>query len=318
MPMQVFRKLEDIPRDFGPTVVSVGNFDGVHLAHQYVISEMVRSARRIGARAVALTFDPHPIRILRPREAPPLITPIPYKLRLLEQTGLDAVAVLPFSRDLSLMPPFEFAEHVLATSLRAIEVHEGFNFRFGHRAEGDVERLAAFGRKLGFDVVVHQPMRIRGHVVSSSEIRKLIRSGNVDRPRHLLGRPFTILATPGPGRGYGHRYTVPTINLSRYDELVPGIGVYVTHITIHGERFNAVTNVGNRPTFGSDSFAIETHILNFHPIDLADDTELELTFLHRLREERKFPSTEALREQIGRDVQKAQRYFELAASLVDV
>ncbi len=314
--MQVFRKLDEVPKDFGPTVVSVGNFDGVHRAHRYVISEMVRSARRLGARAVALTFDPHPIRILRPREAPPLITPMPYKLRQLEQTGLDAVAILPFSRDLSMMPPYEFAEHVLSTSLRAVEVHEGFNFRFGHRAEGDVERLRAYGKKLGFEVVVHKPMEIRGHIVSSSEIRKLIRAGNVDRPRHLLGRPFTVLSTPGPGRGYGHRYTVPTINLARYDELVPGIGVYITLIRIHGEIFQAVTNVGNRPTFGPDSFAIETHILNFHPIELSDDTEVELTFLHRLREEQKFPSVEALREQIGKDVQRAQRYFQLAGKLV--
>lgn len=316
--MHVFRKPDEIPAEFGPTVVSVGNFDGVHRAHQYVIGEMVRRARTIGARSMAITFDPHPIRILRPREAPPLITPMPQKLRLLEQTGLDGVLILPFSRDLSMMPPYEFAEAILSTAVHAVEVHEGFNFRFGHRAEGDVERLKEFGRKLGFEVFVYQPMKIRGHVVSSSEIRRIVQRGNMDRPRHLLGRPFSILGNPGRGRGYGHKYTVPTINLSRYEELVPQNGVYITRIAVSGEVFDSVTNIGNRPTFGPDSFAIETHILNFHPIDLADDTELELTFLHRLREERKFPSTEALREQIGRDVQKAQRYFELAASLVDV
>jgi riboflavin kinase / FMN adenylyltransferase len=309
--MFTFRKLDEIPSDFGPTVVSVGNFDGVHRAHQYVIGEMVRRARALNARAVAVTFDPHPIRILRPREAPPLITPVPQKLRLLEQTGLDAVVMLPFSRDLSMMPPFEFAETILSDGLGAIEVHEGFNFRFGHRAEGTMTRLLEYGRKLGFEVIEYQPQKIRGHIVSSSEIRKLIQAGNMDRPRHLLGRPFSIFSNPGAGRGYGHRYTVPTINLARYDELVPGIGVYVTRIAVAGEVFNAVTNVGNRPTFGPDSFAIETHILDFHPIELSDDSPIELTFLYRLRDERKFESTDALKEQIGCDVKSANRYFHL-------
>jgi riboflavin kinase / FMN adenylyltransferase len=307
-----FRKLDEIPPDFGPTVVSVGNFDGVHRAHQYVIGEMVRRARALNARAVAVTFDPHPIRILRPREAPPLITPVPQKLRLLEQTGLDAVVMLPFSRDLSMMPPFEFAETILSDGLGAIEVHEGFNFRFGHRAEGTMARLREYGRKLGFEVIEYQPQMIRGHIVSSSEIRKLIQAGNMDRPRHLLGRSFSIFSTPGAGRGYGHRYTVPTINLARYDELVPKIGVYITRIAVSGEVFNAVTNVGNRPTFGADSFAIETHILNFHPIELSDDSPIELTFLHRLRDEQKFDTIDALQEQIGRDVQSANRYFHLS------
>jgi riboflavin kinase / FMN adenylyltransferase len=314
--MQVFRKFEEIPSDFGPTVVTIGNFDGVHRAHQYVIGEMVRRARTIGAKAVALTFDPHPIRILRPREAPPLITPFPGKLKLLEQTGLDAVVILPFSRDLSMMPPFEFAEEILSTSLHAVEVHEGFNFRFGHRAEGNVERLKEFGRKLGFAVFEYQPMKIRGHIVSSSEIRKLIQAGNMDRPRHLLGRPFTIYANPGRGRGFGSKYTVPTINLARYDELVPKHGVYITQITVSGETFNSVTNVGNRPTFGADSFAIETHILDFHPIELTAESEIALTFLHRLRDEMKFPTTEDLKAQIGRDVARAQRYFSHCANLV--
>jgi riboflavin kinase / FMN adenylyltransferase len=135
----------------------------------------------------------------------------------------------------------------------------------------------------------------------------------VSRARHLLDRPFAILSTAGRGRGYGSKYTVPTINLSRYDELVPTDGVYITRTRVGEECFNSVTNVGNRPTFGVDSFAIETHLLNFHPIALTAETEVELHFLHRLRDEIKFPSVEALKEQIGRDVRKAQRYFSLAA-----
>ena len=309
--MQIYRRLEDLPKDFERSVVSVGNFDGVHRAHRRVISNMVQRAHELKAKAVVVTFEPHPIKILRPSEAPPLLTPREYRLRLLAETGADAIIVLPFSRDLSMMPPYEFAEEILSDALHAVEVHEGFNFRFGHRAEGNVERLKEFGKKLGFDVVVYEPMKIRGNVVSSSQIRRLIHAGDMANARHLLARPFSILSTPGRGRGYGTRYTVPTINLARYDELVPGYGVYVTSLKVGDEVFEAVTNIGNRPTFGVDSFAIESHILNFHPIELSAETPVELTFLKRLRDEIKFPSVDALKEQIGRDVRRAQRYFQL-------
>jgi len=309
--MQIFHKLEDVPGDFGPTVLSVGNFDGVHRGHQHVLGRMTARAREIGARSMVLTFDPHPIRIIRPDVAPPLLTPLPQKLKLLETTRIDAVLVLPFTRDLSMMPPFEFAEEILSTALHAAEIHEGFNFHFGHKKEGNVERLKEFGKKLGFDVIIYQAMKFRGRMLSSSDVRKLVQEGNMAGARDLLGRPFSIVSNPGRGRGYGSKYTVPTINLSRYDELVPKIGVYITQITVNGETFDAVTNVGVRPTFGAESFAIETHILNFHPIDLEPETQVELTFLKRLRDEIKFPDTEALKTQIGKDVGKAQRYFRL-------
>jgi riboflavin kinase/FMN adenylyltransferase len=309
--MKVFRKLDQIPRDFGRTVLTVGNYDGLHLGHRQILKQMVERARQLQARSVVLTFDPHPIRILRPREAPPLITPMPYKLRLLEETGLDAVVILPFTRDLSTMPPFEFAEQIIATALHAVEVHEGFNFRFGHRAEGDIERLREYGQRLGFTVHAYDALQWRGYLASSTQVRDLIASGNLGPARHLLDRPFRIYSNPGRGRGYGHKYTVPTVNLSRYDELVPKHGVYITQIALSGECFNAVTNIGNRPTFGAESFAIETHILNFHPIELTVETNVELTFLKRLRDEIKFPSVDALRDQISRDVHHARRYFEL-------
>jgi riboflavin kinase / FMN adenylyltransferase len=152
---------------------------------------------------------------------------------------------------------------------------------------------------------------VRDESVSSTRIRELIRIGQVSRVRPLLGRPFSIVSTPGRGRGYGAKYTVPTINLSRYEELVPADGVYITRTRVGQECFDSVTNIGNRPTFGTDSFAIETHLLNFHPLELTAETEIELFFLTRLRGEIKFASVEALREQIGRDVGKAKRYFRL-------
>jgi len=312
--MQVFYKLEQIPGDFGPTVVTVGNYDGLHVAHQHVLRRVVSRAKELRARSAVLTFEPHPERILRPGEAPPLVTPLPHKLRLLEELGLDAAVVLPFTRDLSLTPPFQFAQEILSAALDAIEVHEGFNFRFGHRAEGNVERLREYGQRLGFAVYAYEPMKVHGYTVSSTQVRALIRAGDLTAARHLLGRPLRIYSTPGRGRGYGRKYTVPTINLSRYSELVPKDGVYISQIALAGECFDAVTNIGNRPTFGPDSFAIETHILNFHPIELSVDTEVELTFLKRLRDEIKFPSVEALRLQIGRDVGRAQHFFALMKS----
>jgi len=309
--MQVFRHLEEVPADLGPTVVSVGNFDGVHIAHQAVVRKMAERAHAIGGKAVAVTFEPHPLRILRPDSAPKLLSPIEMKLSLLEETGVDAVLVLPFTRDVSLMSAHDFARNVLVDTLHAREVHEGYNFHFGHKAEGNVATLAEFGREMGFAVHTYSEQLLRGHHVSSSEIRQLIAAGRVERARALLGRPFSIVSTPGRGRGYGTRYTVPTVNLARYDELVPANGVYITWMRISGECFHAVTNVGVRPTFGPDSFAIESHLLNFHPIELLAQTEVELIFLKRLRDEKKFDSIDALKEQIGRDVDRAQRFFRM-------
>jgi riboflavin kinase/FMN adenylyltransferase len=309
--MDVFHKLEDVPAACGPSLVSVGNFDGVHRAHAHVLGEIVRTARESAAQAVAVTFEPHPARILRPDAALKLLTPLPEKLRLLEATGIDAVLILPFGRDLSLMTPRQFAERILKKKLHAREVHEGYNFRFGHKAAGDVNLLSQLGQEMGFQVKVYPEQKLRGEPVSSSHIRKLIREGRVSRARHLLARPFGILGTPGRGRGLGSKYTVPTINLARYEELVPKDGVYITWTRVGAERFDSVTNVGNRPTFGTESFAIETHLLNFHPIELTPESEVEICFLDRVRDEIKFPSVEALREQIAHDVKKARRYFHL-------
>jgi len=313
--VRIFESLEEIPRDFGRAVVSVGNYDGIHLAHQSVLRAVCERARELDASSLLVTFDPHPARILRPHGGPPLITPIDRKLELLAECGLDAVAVVPFTRDLSMMPAFEFAEEVLFSKMHAVEVHEGFNFHFGHNQEGNIERLTEFGHKLGFTVVSHPPIRWGELVISSSNVRALVLGGKVQAARHLLGRPFDIDSYPGKGRGFGAKYTVPTVNLARYNELTPSLGVYVTQMRVNGEEFEAVTNVGNRPTFGADSFAIESYILNFHPIELSSETPIRLTFLYRLREEKKFESVEALKAQIILDAASAQRYFRLRNAL---
>lgn len=317
--MKIYRQLAEVPSNFGPSVATIGNFDGVHLGHQWVISEVVSRARTLGLTSVAITFDPHPARIIRPESRQPLITPLAEKIALLATTGIDALLILPFTTQLSQTTGHDFATHVLQQTLHVTELHEGENFRFGYQAEAGVNSLEALGHELGFTVRVYAPRSLRRHNISSSQIRQLIAEGDVSQARAPLGRPFAIGGTPASGRGYGTRYTVPTINLAPYDELLPANGVYITSLTIgsgtSAEAFEAVTNVGNRPTFGADALTVESHLLNFHPIELSEHTPLKLTFLQRLRAEIRWPNPEALREQIRRDVQRAQRYFHLCRIL---
>ena len=309
--MQVFRQLEQIPADFGPTVASIGNFDGVHLGHQLVLAQLRASAAAQSARSVAVTFDPHPLHVLRPQTCPRLITPLETKLELLAGSGVDATLVLPFTWELSRMRAAEFVLAIVRDALHAVEVHEGANFRFGYRAEGGIAELRELGKEMGFAVVIHDACQVRGLTVSSSRIRDLLSHSALSTARALLGHGFFVDSTPASGRGIGGKLTVPTINLAPYTELLPPNGVYVTQLRVDGEWFDAVTNVGNRPTFGEDSFAVESYLLNFRPMDLTEQTPLRLLFHRRLREEQRWPSPEALKAQIMRDVGRAKRYLHL-------
>lgn len=317
--MQIYRHPEGLPPV--ATVATIGNFDGVHLGHQWVIAEVIARARALGARSMAITFEPHPTRLLRPESPTPLITPTPQKLELLAATGIDATLVLPFTPELCQTSARDFATQILRDRVQAIEVHEGESFRFGYKAEGDTNNLEELGRSLGFSVRVYVPRPVRGAAISSSRVRTLLAAGEVSQARALLGRPFAVESTPAHGRGFGTRYAVPTINLAPYPELLPGHGVYVTTLRVGpengsaAETFQAVTNVGNRPTFGADSFAVESHLLDFHPIALSAETPLRLRFLRRLRAERRFDSPEELKSQIMKDVARARRYFGLCAVL---
>ena len=313
--MQIFHALDQVPPNYGPTVIAIGNFDGVHCGHRWIIEHARSRARDLNAKCIAVTFDPHPVRILRPESAPRLITPMPERLRLLAETGLDAAVVLPFTEEFSHMPAEAFARDVLHQALQAVEVHEGDTFRFGYQAQAGINELTELGKQLGFTVVAHHMRTVRGWSVSSSQIRQRIAAGDMTAARTLLGRPFSILSTPARGRGIGSEQTVPTINLAPYSELLPAIGVYITRMKI-GEgpdapTFNSVTNAGNRPTFGAESFAVESHLLDFQPVLMTEDTPLELTFLKRIRPEKRFPSPAALKAQILTDVAYAMRYFHL-------
>jgi riboflavin kinase/FMN adenylyltransferase len=272
---------------------------------------VAEEARTTGTRGVAITFEPHPDQYLRPEQAPRLLTPLAERLRLLAGTGIDAVVVLPFDEALKNLSARDFASRILRRALHVRGLHEGHSFRFGRGAEAGIEELRELGAELGFAVHIHDAVRVHGLEVSSSAIRALVAAGDVRRARWMLGRPFSVLSTQARGRGIGTRLLVPTVNLSPYDGLLPGFGVYVTRLKVNGRVFQAVTNVGNRPTFGEASFAVESHILDFEPIDMDETTSIELEFLLRLRGEIEWPSPEALKAQIFKDVARAKRYFRL-------
>jgi riboflavin kinase/FMN adenylyltransferase len=312
--MRIARTLDEL--DSTTSVVTIGNFDGVHCGHRTVIASVLERAKTLNAKSVAVTFDPHPAHLLHTDSRLPLITPLAEKLELLASTGLDLTLVLPFTEELRHWSARHFAETVLRDALHAAEIHEGETFRFGHNAQADIASLSDLGRDLGFSVRAYEPRIVRGAPISSSRIRKLIAASDLSQARTLLGRSFSIRSTPASGRGYGTKYAVPTINLAPYADLLPAHGVYITTLKIGDTHlFRGVTNIGNRPTFGADSFAVETHLFDFQPIDLTESTPLEMTFVHRLRPERRFDSPELLRAQIGLDVRKALRYFALSDTL---
>ena len=312
----VYRSVQEIPTGFGPCVAAIGNFDGVHLGHRAILSSVVEEARVLGVRSIAITFDPHPAQFLRPHRAPALLTEIGERVKLLAATEVDAVLVLPFDAELAAMPAEKFVREILVGALGVRGLHEGGNFHFGHGARAGVSELKAFGAGFGFSVHVHKSVSVRGLEVSSSAIRALLTAGDVRRARWMLGRPFGVRSTQARGRGVGTRLLVPTVNLAPYAGLLPGFGVYVTRLTVQtssgGRCFQAVTNVGNRPTFEGVGFGVETHILNFESIEMDEETPIELDFLMRLRGEMKWPSPEALKAQILKDVARAKRFFRLA------
>jgi riboflavin kinase/FMN adenylyltransferase len=305
----VFRSIAEVPPGFGPCVATIGNFDGVHLGHQQILGAVVEEARQRGMRSIAITFEPHPAQFLYPAEAPKLITFLPERLRLLAQTGVDAILVLPFNKALSCVSAQDFVREILVDTLGIRGLHEGSSFRFGHGARAGVNELRQFGEKLGFELQVHPAVRVQGLEVSSSAVRGLIAAGDMRRARWMLGRPFAVHSTPVRGRGVGSKLLVPTVNLAQYEGLLPAFGVYVTQLTISERCFQAVTNVGDRPTFEGAGFGVETHVLDFEPVELTDETPLKLEFLLHLRGEMHWPSPEALKAQIFKDVARAKRYF---------
>jgi riboflavin kinase/FMN adenylyltransferase len=303
--MEIVRGLDAYPSDSPPSVVALGAFDGIHLAHQKILATAVERSRALGVRAVACTFDPHPLTILEPSRAPAPITDLAENLALIAAQGVDTTVVIPFSLDFSRIEPERFVGEVLGGRLKARAVVVGFNHRFGRSARGDAQLLERLAPDYGFAVHVIPPVLVEGTVVSSTAIRQALGAGDVARARSLLGHPYTVRGRVLRGKGRGRQLGFPTANLRPERKLVLAPGVYAARASWDGGSAGAVVNVGVRPTFGEGEYWVEAYLLDFSG-DLYD-TVLTLAFQERIRPERKFPDVEALNSQVAHDVATAGR-----------
>jgi riboflavin kinase/FMN adenylyltransferase len=310
MAITVFHSPEDWKARLGAgteAALTVGNFDGLHLGHQKILHSVVERARLRSLRAGVITFDPHPLRVLRPDRAPRMIQTLAQRLAGFEQIGLGAALVLRFDRALSQVSAEDFIRYILIDCLRVADMLVGSNFRFGHHGAGDVALLAEFGKRDGFDVETIPPVDIHGQVVSSTAIRSAVGAGKVAEAAALLGRPFSLTGEIRTGAGRGRTILFPTLNLVPEQELLPKLGVYATETILQGRTYQSVTNVGTRPTFDGRDVTVESHLFGFS--DQVTSGPMELRFHERLRDEQKFSGPDELRAQIARDIMSAQEYF---------
>jgi riboflavin kinase/FMN adenylyltransferase len=305
--MRVLRSLEELTEQPAGAAVTIGNFDGVHRGHQRILAAVVEEARRRRGTAVALTFDAHPAKVLTPESVPPLLLTLEQKLGLIEAAGIDLALVLPFTPAFSQLSPRRFIEEVVRGRLGAAVLCVGATFRFGHRQEGDAAMLAELARASGFDLRIIAPVVYRGRTASSTLIRHLISAGEVTRAARLLGRPFALTGDIRAGAGRGRKLNLHTLNIVPEQECLPARGVYITETLLEAGAYLSATNVGVRPTFDASGLMVESHLLDFSR--MVRRGRLEVRFHERLRAEKKFPSPQALRQQIGRDVERTRRFF---------
>jgi riboflavin kinase/FMN adenylyltransferase len=307
--MRVYRSLDETPADFGPSALTIGNFDGVHAGHRRILERLAALARERGWKASALTFDPHPACVVAPERRPPLMTSPERRVELLGDVGIEQTLILPFTPQIAQLSPEEFARRIVVGRLGARCVLVGANFRFGHRQAGDVRALANLGRELGFQTEIVPAVTCRGLLVSSSAIRGLIRAGRVSLAARLLEGPYALDGDVVSGRGVGAVRTVPTLNLATAAEVLPQSGVYVTRTQDleSGGVWISITNIGYRPTFGEGGpLSIETFLLD--PLEQPAPRRIRVEFLARVRDERRFESPGALKAQILKDAGVARRY----------
>lgn len=309
---------EQLPHGCPRPVATIGNFDGVHLGHQHLMRDLVRRSAEIRGTPTVVTFHPHPIQVLAPDNAPRQIQTLAQKLATLEAMGIQLAIVIPFDLKLARTSAREFAVEILRRRLGLEEIYVGPNFAFGNRREGSFTLLKEIGAEMGFAVGRIAQVQFRGSRVSSTAVRQALLAGQVAFARRLLGRAFSLEGEIVHGAAIGSGLRVPTANLRSENDLLPGIGVYVTILAVAGKRYRSVTNIGIRPTVSNAATVaapvVETHILDFEQ-DLYGK-RVALEFYMRLREERRFPDKEALVTQIRKDVARGRRYFtRLQASL---
>ena len=304
--MRIFT-LPDTNEKFPNPVLTIGNYDGIHTGHQKIIEQVVEKARKESGTAMLMTFDPHPLSILKPDTYTRLITPLHLKKQLIEKCGIEVMFVVPFNEQFKGIAPEAFIKEILVKALGVKSIIVGYDFTFGKGGTGNIGLLKQMGQEYGFSFEAVPAITIDGEKIGSNKIRKLIMNGEVERAARFLGRPHMIegIVVRGENRGKGMGF--PTINLDTFAELVPKNGVYVTEVKVEGTRMPSVTNIGFNPTFGGKKFLMETHILNFSR-DLYDQ-EVIIYFHNHIRDEMKFKSIDELKERITMDVALAQEYF---------
>lgn len=286
--------------------LTLGIYDGVHLGHQKIIRRVVERAKEIGGMSCVVTFDPHPREVLIPDTAPDLLTSTKKKIELLEALGLDAVCLIRFTREFAQVEARKFVKDFLINTLRTRAIVEGYDWRFGKGRKGDVELLREIGKDNGYEVEQVDGVVIDGQVVSSTLIRELVLEGNLDKAAAYLGREHSITGDIVEGSRMGREIGFPTANIEPHHEAIPPNGIYAVRVDVAGERKNGTLNIGVRPTVTEEKKrTIEVHIMDFYR-DIYNE-EIEVTFVERLRDEKKFPSVEALTDQIKKDVEKARR-----------
>jgi riboflavin kinase/FMN adenylyltransferase len=303
--MRIVRGLPSVPPERRPSAVALGVFDGVHLGHRAILGAAVAHGRAADAPALACTFEPNPLEVLQPERAPLPITTLDERLELIAACGVDGTVVLTFTRELAAVEPEAFVKDVLVERLVARQVVVGFNHRFGRAARGDAALLRELGARMGFTVDVIAPLKVDGAPVSSTAIRAALGRGDLDAAARMLGRPYTLPGTVVAGAGRGRTLGFPTANVAPARPVLVAPGVYACTLEVAGESRRAVVNVGVRPTFGEATLAVEAYLLDFSG-DLYGQT-VRLVFVSRVREERRFPSVDALRAQIAEDVETARR-----------
>jgi riboflavin kinase/FMN adenylyltransferase len=291
-------------------VATVGNFDGVHLGHRRILEAVVEDAHRVGRPSIAITFEPHPLAVLRPDRAPRRIQTLRQKEEAIEAIGIENLLVIPFTRDFSLTEPEDFVRDFLCGRLSITRLHIGHHFAFGRGKRGNLELLQKMGPSCGFEAAGVDEVDYKGEPISSTRIRNAIEAGDVVSANAMLAREYQLDGIVSKGERVGRKIGYPTINLAPENELYPADGVYVTQIEIRsfGRRFDCVTNIGRRPTVYEDyATTIETYVLDFSS-DVYGE-RVRLFFFERLREERKFPSVMQLTEQIARDIEATREFF---------
>jgi riboflavin kinase / FMN adenylyltransferase len=303
--MKVIYQSKDFSRTFKNPVLTIGNFDGVHVGHQRIFQLLRDKALEIGGESVVYTFEPHPVEVLAPKRKPPIITPLLEKLRLIEDQGIDVVICATFSWEFASQTPEEFVRRVLYDQIQIRQLFVGHDFTFGKGGGGDISLLKQFGRKWGFNVEVIEAVRVEGKVVSSSLIREVILKGEMAEAAKLLGRHYLLSGQVIHGKGRGSRQLgFPTANLNIEGDLFPKPGIYAVWALHQGRRYPAVANLGWKPTFQDQQFSVEVHILHFDQAIYGQSLQVE--FVERLRDEVTFRNAEELGTQIRRDIEQAQ------------